>query len=338
MKYKMIAVALFVTIAILSLATAASAQKDSRLLGTVGSGYTTGLAHSQQPYTPLSTFTYSNASYGTGGTALRNRIKGAIQISGVNGPTQDAWLYWVVLFGSTPSSTVLKKAENVTVQREYPTGAGSAAVVVHGTLLAVGGDPCWGSAGAWVFRAQVPTSVATGNGYYRITLNSAATGLTDGEDPWDGNVVYPLAEGASLVIIGTGSATVGLYDSQAGTTFLSSQTNSYTLPGTFTSLALLDNFGYDGQIGSSRTISFSNETTTVAGSPSGISVLVAGPGGETGDSDWDGSAGWPLPQLWDNTGHDISNALTPITDTGVSVTYVSTGDCLGLVGSVISVQ
>ncbi|MGA7295122.1 MAG: hypothetical protein WBW53_07540 [Terriglobales bacterium] len=337
MKYKTIAVALFVTASILSLATVASAQKDPRLLGTIGSGFTPGLAHSQQAFTPLSTLTYTNASYGTGGVAMRNRIKGEIQISGVNGPTQDAWLYWAVLFQSSPSSSALKKAEAVTIQREYPAGAGSASVVVHGTLLAVGGDPCWGSAGTWVFRAQVPASVATGNGVYKIVLSGAATGLTDGEDPWDGNVVFPLAEGASLVIIGTGSATVGLYDSQAGTTFFSSQTNSYTLPGTFNSQALLDNFGYDGQIGSSRTISFSNETTTVTGSPSGTSVLVAGPGGETGDSDWDGSAGWPLPQLWDDTGHDISNALIP-TDTAITVTYVPYGDCLGLVGSVISVQ
>jgi len=101
---------------------------------------------------------------------------------------------------------------------------------------------------------------------------------------------------------------------------------------------LFDNFGYDGQIGTSRTITASNETTTVQGFPGGVSVLVAGPGGETGDSDWDGSSGWPLPQLWDDTGHDISNALMPVTDTDVSVTYVPFGDCLGLVGSVISTQ
>jgi len=336
MNYRRIVMALAMS-ALLSLATVASAQQNPHWLGTTRSGFTAGLTHAPQSNISV-TAAYSNASYGTGGVALRNRIKGSIHISGVTGPTQAAWLYWVVLFASTPSSFQLKRASEVLLQREFPTGVATHGAQLIGQLIAVGGDPCWGSAGAWVFRAAVPTSVATGNGLYRIVLNKNATGLSDGEDPWDFNVVFPLAEGASLVIVGTGVAGVGLVDGQAGTTFAASYSNSYDLPAPATGgLVLFDNFGYDGQIGSSRTILFSNETTTVQGFPGGVSVLVAGPGGETGDSDWDGSSGWPLPQLWDDTGHDISNAFA-VGDTSVLVSYTSTGDCIGTVGAVISVQ
>jgi hypothetical protein len=332
MKYRVIVVALIATAVLLSLASVANAQANPKWLGTPKSGFTVNSAK-QTPLQISATVQYSNANYGTGGVALRNRSKGEIQISGVKAPTQDAWLYWAVLL-SNPSKTQLKHVATVGLQREYPNAGTNTQLT--GTLLAIGADPCWGSSGAYVYRAEVPTSLAMGNGTYRITLGLGA-GLSDGEDPWEADVVFPLWEGASLVIIGTGTANVGLYDGQAGTTFLSSQTNSYNLPAPFGVQALLDNFGYDGQIGNSRTPGSSNETTTLTGSPSGIIAAIAGPGGEVSDSDWDGSSGWPLPQLWDDTGHDISSAFA-LGDTGVSVTYVPVGDCLGLVGSVISVQ
>lgn len=326
--------------AILNLTIVSHAQNDPRGLGTRRSGYT---AHLVQPQATAiySTATYTSASYATAGVALRNRSKGDINVSGVTGPIQAAWLYWVVLFGQTPSKAQLKAASKVSLQREYPPGAPTGAELT-GTLLAVGGDPCWDSAGAWVFRASVPSSVATGNGIYRILLSPSASGLSDGEDPWDGNVVFPLAEGASLVIIGTGAASVGLVDGQAGTTFQGAYSNYYELPATVgpSGVVLFDNFGYDGQVGTSRTISSdsANETTTVEGWPSLTNnILVAGPGGETGDSDWHGSSGWPLPQLWDDTGHDISNAFLT-GDYWVLVSYQSNADCVGTVGAVLSVQ
>jgi hypothetical protein len=189
----------------------------------------------------------------------------------------------------------------------------------------------------------VPNSVATGNGLYKITLHASPFGLTTGNDPWDGNVKFPLFEGASLVVVGAGSNNVGLLDGQAGTTFASSTySNYYQLPATVsaTSTVLLDNFGYDGQIGYSRFGFYSDETTNAEGWPSSTNnILIAGPGGEVSDSDWDGSSGWPLPQLWDDTGHDISNAFVA-GDYWVLVSYFapSGGDCVGTVGAVISVS
>ncbi|MGO8984998.1 MAG: hypothetical protein ACLQFM_09445 [Terriglobales bacterium] len=344
MKDRMIAVAFIAIAALLNVGSIASAQNDPHRLGTSGSGFAAGLAKPQQQLTIPLTALYTSASYGTGGVALRNRSKGDIHISGVTGPTQAAWLYWAVLFNS-PTAAQLKAAAEVTLQREYPTGV-SASAQIHGTLLAIGGDPCWGSQGTWVYRGAVPTSLATGNGIYRVIIGSKAVGLSDGEDPWDGNLVFPLWEGASLVIIGTGGASVGLLDGQAGTTFATTTlSNYYTLPAPVAagSQVLLDNIGYDGQVGDSRTIfsgpgfSATNETTYVSGFPSDISVFLAGQGGETGNSDWDGSSGWPLPQLWDDTGHDISNAFAA-GDNLVLVSYTSTYDCIGTVAAVVSVQ
>ena len=199
MNYRRIVMALAMS-ALLSVGGVASAQQNSHWLGTTRSGFTAGLTHAPQSNIPV-TAAYSNASYGTGGVALRNRIKGEIHISGVTGPTQAAWLYWAVLFGLLFEHPAEKSVGSTTTARisDGHSGRGT----TNGTLIAVGGDPCWKRRDLG-FRATVPTSVATGNGLYRIVLNKNATGLSDGEDPWDGNVVFPLAEGASLVIVGTG--------------------------------------------------------------------------------------------------------------------------------------
>jgi hypothetical protein len=336
MRQRTIAIGLFTLGALLSLGTVASAQRDPHTLGTVHSGFTTGITARPQLTDIFLTASYANASYGTGGVATRNRSTGGISISGVSGTTQAAWIYWAVLLHN-PTSAQLTNVSKVTVTRMYPPGAPSSAAVV-GTLLNIGGDPCWGSTGAYVFRAAVPTYVATGNGFYKVALGGAS--LKDGEDPWDGNVRFPLFEGASLIIVGQGSNAVGLLDGQAGTTFSSTYQNYYQLPATIsgTSRVLLENIGYDGQLGSSRTASLANETSFAEGWPNSTSnIQFAGPGGEATDSDWDGSSGWPLPQLWDDTGHDISNAFVA-GDYWVLVTYNSFGDCLGTVAAVVSVS
>jgi hypothetical protein len=336
MRQRTIAIGLFTLAAVLSLATVATAQRDPHTLGTVHSGFTTGIA--ARPYTTdiFLTASYANASYGTGGVALRNRSTGGLSVSGVSGTTQAAWIYWAVLLHN-PTSAQLTNVSKVTVTRMYPPGIPSSAKVV-GTLLSVGGDPCWGSTGTYVFRAAVPTNVATGNGFYKVAVGGA--NLKDGEDPWNGNVKFPLFEGASLIIVGQGSNAVGLLDGQAGTTFAGTYQNYYQLPATTSgsSQVLLDNIGYDGQLGTSRFGSASNETSNAEGWPSLTNnIEFAGPGGEVTDSDWDGASGWPLPQLWDDTGHDISNAFVA-GDRWVLVTYNAPLDCVGTVSAVVSVS
>lgn len=320
-----------------------AAASEVHALGTPASGFAPNVKPEFSVIAP--TFEYSSANYGTGGVALRNRRYGVIQISGVTGAVQAAYIYWPVLpsyYTTPPSSTTIAHISSLTVTRLYPTGLPTT-IKVYGNLLAVGADPCWSSYGAYVFRAALPTNVVTGNGLYKITLNTGASGLTDGEDPWNGNTKFPLFEGASLVVVGTGSANVGIYDALAGTMFYGSNTfyNFYYNPfyAYFNSQELLDNIGYDGQIGHSRVPGASGETSQIEPYPSLTGTYtIAGPGGDVTNSDWDGSSGWPLPQLWDDTGHDISSHFASGVDWGFYITYSAPSDCVGEVAAVVSVQ
>ncbi len=275
------------------------------------------------------TFTFTSAGYGTGGVGLRNQQVGSIVISGVNPPVQAAYLYWAVISNgpaTKPEGTIL-------VSRRGPV-LSTAAVTLFGTVVGTGIPPCWPGDTITVFRATVPLTVATGNGDYEVRFRNNVFGSVAGEDPWT-SATDPLLEGVSLVIVGSGSATVGIYDvGLAGHTFLGDNL-SYTLvapaPPTFS--ALWDNIGADGQVGGGRTADpgISGETTFING------AQVSGPGAAYADSDWDGSSGFPLPQLWDDTGHDISGTITP-TAPVFAVQFNATGDCLTPVANVLAVQ
>lgn len=275
------------------------------------------------------TFTFSNAGYGTGGVGMRNQQVGSIVINGVNAPVQAAYVYWAVIsFGAAtrPEGTIL-------ISRRGPV-LNTAAVTLFGTVVGTGIPPCWPGDTITVFRAAVPLTVATGNGDYEVRFRNNVFGSVAGEDPWV-NATDPLLEGVSLVIVGSGGSTVGIYDvGLAGNTFLGDNL-SYTLvaPATPTFSALWDNIGADGQVGASRNASFgvSGETTFING------AQVSGPGANYADSDWDGSSGLPLPQLWDDTGHDISFTITP-TAPVFAVQFNAGGDCLTPVANVLEAR
>ena len=83
-----------------------------------------------------------------------------------------------------------------------------------------------------------------------------------------------------------------------------------------------------------RTSIVAKETTTING------LAVAGPGSAYNDSDWNGSAGYPLPQLWDDTGHNVT-AASPRGTTRLNVTFKTnsaTPDCLTPVANVVEVH
>jgi hypothetical protein len=281
-----------------------------------------------QPLAPLPPppISFTNANYGTGGVALRNRGAGNIGVSGVVGAVKAAFIYWAVI---EPNGD----ANRIHVQRLFPTPV-SADVTLTGTVVGVGPQPCWIGSTITVFRAAIPLTIATGNGSYQVTLLAGAGGSRAGEDPWVAPPVLPLWEGASIVIVGTGTRTVNLFDvGLAGMTFIPPFSYTLTLTGPTTAATPVqwDNIGADGQVGNGRTAtaSISGETTTISG------VLVAGPGSAfnlTGD--WNGSSGFPLPQLWDDTGHGFT---IPSTNT-LSITFgPATGqlDCLTPVANVV---
>jgi hypothetical protein len=266
---------------------------------------------------------YQNANYATGGVALRNRSEGVINISGMVGVRQAAWLYFAYLFTTAPPATLV-----IPVRRYFPLPVANQNVTA--TLIGVSADPCWGSAGGAVYKGKV--GIAVGNGEYRVTVPPAVVGLNTGEDPWNGNVVFPLDEGATLVMVGTGGGTVNIFDKGlAGNEFQASFSYTLALSAPTTGApVLLDNFGADGQLGYSRQAFIASETTFIN------AVQVAGPGSPSDtDSDWNGNSGFPLPQLWDDIGHDITPAAPAGTGT-LATTINSQTDCLITVGNVVS--
>jgi hypothetical protein len=260
------------------------------------------------PFKP--TVVEGKASYETGGVALRNRGAGNISISGLVGSPRVSLLYWAVISAGAPPAA----ARSIEIQRLYPAPA-SGVVNLTGTVFGTGPAPCWGPEGSiiTVFRAVVPiaTVTAPGNGSYQVTLLPGAAGKVDGSDPWSAAPVLPLWEGASLVMIGNGVGTVSVFDvGLAGKTFAPAPSPfNYVLALPVLPSGkrmLLDNIGADGQHvdAASRlaVTSYSDETTTING------FAIAGPGSDYGDSDWNGSSGLPVPELWDDTGHDITIA------------------------------
>jgi hypothetical protein len=314
-----------------ALGTSAAKGLSPALLNAIKGGNLTAPA---APIKPRVTF--SNAQYATGGVSLRNRQIGSIQVSGIEGPVKKAFLYWAYLFSSTPPSR-----QTITLCK--PNGGSPATYacsIQGGVLIGTGADTCWGSNGIAVYIADVTASVA-GNGAYPVRLTNAASATDNGKDPWNFSQ-FPSAEGASLVVVGTGNKTVGIYDvGLAGATFFGSTAYTLSIPGGVTKTPVLwDSIGADGQFGSSRAVGqgVAKEKTLING------VQIAGPGVNTTtngftDSDWDGGSGWPLPQLWDDIGHSLPTTAAPVGKLSLDVKIASDGstyDCLTPVVNVVS--
>jgi hypothetical protein len=306
--------------------TSESAAKDQRFETAVGAVSAHGV--------------FVGAQFGSGGVGLRNRGTGSIGISGVLTPVKAAFIYWAVITNGAAKAP----DKTVRVQRLFPKPA-SAVVNVTGALLGTGPTPCWPQGTTIsVFRGPVPMTVATGNGLYQVTLLPGAGGSTAGEDPYQGKVLPPLMEGASIVIVGTGTSTqrVALYDTGlAGKTFAGNPGLSYslTLPAATTgTLTLFENIGADGQHGelSGYTGTGVDDESTVINT-----VAVAGPSSAYNDSDWNGSSALPGPQLWD----DVPNNITAATPAGTRVLNVAIAnkgeeewDCLTPVANIVQEQ
>ena len=208
-----------------------------------------------------------------------------------------------------------------------------------GTLVGSGPQPCWIGTTIYVYRARLPIALGVTNGSYQVTTLPFAGGDVSGADPWVVIPKLPLWEGASIVVIGTGSNDVDLFDKGlAGTTFVPPLSYTLTLTAKTRPLPVLwDNIGADGQVGTGRlaTASASGETTTING------LLVAGPGsGQNLTGDWNGSSGFPLPQLWDDTGQQLGTPTAPIPATPtLNITFgpaAGATACLTAVANVVA--
>jgi hypothetical protein len=134
-----------------------------------------------------------------------------------------------------------------------------------------------------------------------------------------------------------GVGIVSIYDiGLAGTVFVPVPAFNYALalpvaaPGNAT---FLDNIGADGQHWFPRgaVLPVSDEATDINAVP------IAGPGSQYNDSDWNGSAGFTLTELWDDTAHDIT-AAAPAGTALLNVSISGSGfpaDCLVTVANVV---
>lgn len=236
------------------------------------------------------------------GIAMRNAGRGTIALRGIPAGSSvwKALLYWNL------SNTVAVGAAS---DRAFFNG-----ILVTGSKRADSLDPCWNMAGNHTYRAEVTTSIpkVNPNGDYEVVLCSAVS--TSGQNPW-----YPAEaqttriEGATLIVIYSNANTANnilwVYDTFNGGMF-SGGTGTFTLNhpavggnGVFTMT------GADGQISSPNEIGRFN------------GAQISGP--PVAASDWDGSAGWPMPQLWDVHTHDVT-----LNGASSTVQYIAPSDCL----------
>ena len=272
---------------------------------------------------------FGNANYGTGGVALRNRGAGSISVSGVTGAVQAAYLYWAVIDPNSASASIF-------INRRFPLPLTGPGIVLTGTVVGTGAQPCWIGNNIVIYRAAIPLYIVSpGNGEYAVSLLPGAAGSTDGGDPWVETPVLPLWEGASIVMIGTGGGTVNLFDGLPADEFSPPFSYSLTLTGTTSETVLWDNIGADGQVGGTPTgrsaeARTSGETTTING------LLIAGPGSALNlTGDWNGSSGFPLPQLWDDTGHQFPSSGASTLNITIDGGPPAQDDCLVLVANVV---
>lgn len=275
---------------------------------------------------PWKTFS-GQVDFVANGVALRNRAQGVIHLRGVPEGARviNAYVWWGIQtnneVGKPPASQI------------YFNGNKIPGVNTCNTL-----DPCWGLASFSAYRGRVTNFVPAKepNGDYLITLKNPTAINTTGGDPWNPiTAENRKLEGATMVVVysfdGLPRRWVSLYDSGVCGMFSSSYKATLFHPASSGNRVLFGAWGADGQRGSSHTDSIARETTSF----NGVQIAGAGtPAPRTTDSDWNGSDGFPLPQLWDTHVHDVSGLVR--SPTFSLVDYSASGDCLVPVGFALS--
>jgi hypothetical protein len=145
------------------------------------------------PLNPAALFAIGGLySYASAGTSLRNVGSGTISVS-YAGTVAKAYMIWSII---NPTND--------------PADALASAMInghaVTGVFQSDDASPCWGNGNLWVFAADVTPYVTSGAN----TVSGFASGTHDGSDP-QSEVVAPLDEGASLVVISTGAVSNQIY-------------------------------------------------------------------------------------------------------------------------------
>lgn len=264
-------------------------------------------------------FKYDRADHIINGVQMRNRTSGWIRFRGIPQKSKviQALLYWNFSDGNEK-------------------GKDTAPILFRGNLVigrktADNPDPCWGMVGNHSYVGDVTPWVLNNGSHpnqdYDVVFQFDDTTSTTGQDPWNPvEFTRQRNEGASLIIVYASDTTVGslyIYDNLSNTMFAGVANFVLAHAGAVNRPALFSMAGADGQVGSSFNPFVTQETTFYNG------VQIAGPG--VADSDWNGSDGNTLGQLWDSRTHPVN-----LDGTGTStVNYNSQGDCLVPVAFVV---
>lgn len=241
-------------------------------------------------------FEARDVSHVASGTALRDRSRGYIQLRGV--PSKSAVVRSFLVWNFSDD------------KRE---GAASAPALIDGNLVvgkktADNSDPCWGRAGNHTYVADVTdyTNQRGGpNQDYEVVMPFNERTSTAGENPWAAPSQAPvLFEGATLFVIYKNDKTTGplFFFAPPGDNMFSS-TATYLLATPGFGSGLFTMAGADGQRGGGHDNALSNDLTFFDGNQ------IAGPA--VAASDWDGSDGLTLPQLWDTHTHQVKLSNNP---------------------------
>jgi hypothetical protein len=258
------------------------------------------------------------ADHVANGIAMRNRTAGTIHLRGAPVPAKVLAALLYVNF-----SDDMREG-----RRDIPLLFNNTRVDASKT--ADHQDPCWGLAGNHSYVADVTRLVPLGghlNQDYEVVLQFGAETSTTGQNPWlspEPNQRVRV-EGATLVVVYRTQDTTGqvfVYDAPGDSMFSGTAQFDLLHPG-LDGAARFTMVGADGQRGLSGYDNVaSNELTFFNGDQ------IAGP--PVASSDWDGSDGWPLVQLWDTHTHEVK-----LNGNVSEVRYQASADCLVPVAFVI---
>lgn len=256
------------------------------------------------------TYEFEQARHVANGVALRNRTSGTIHLRGVpvGRKIMKAFLYWTFL----TESSLISKTTPILFNGNR----------VNGIHTATSNDPCWSGADySHSYIADVTEYVlmmSHPNQDYEVVSSFRSNTVTTGESPWNQwipeipeihAVPSVMMEGASLIVVyyEKESGHVFIYDKLNDSMFSSTAYFSWynMAPG----LGLFTMSGADGQLGHTNEKTFFDN------------IQIAGP--PVTNSDWDGSDGWPLVQLWDTHTHCVKMEYRTS-----EVRFESNGDCI----------
>lgn len=256
------------------------------------------------------THRFQFADHVANGIAMRNRTAGTVHLRGAPVP-----------------SRVLRALLYFNFSDEMREGRSNVPILFNANRVVARktgdhADPCWGMAGNHSYVADVTRLVPIGghlNQDYRVVIQFDADTSTTGQNPW--SPVEPdqkiRVEGATLVVVYRTQDTTGpvfVYDALNNAMFAGTAQFDLLHPG-LDGRGRFTMAGADGQRGFGHDNAISNELTFFNGSQ------IAGP--PVASSDWDGSDGWPLVQLWDTHTHNVE-----LNGSVSSVRYQASGDCL----------